>query len=347
MSAAMMNAVYYEEPRKFDVRQVPVPQVGDDDVLFKVVCCGVCGTDNHVHDGEFITTFPLVPGHEVVGIVADYGKNVHGFAMGDRVVADPGVTCGACFYCRRGTSLLCENFLGKGVSSAERGGFSEYITFHASKVYKIHNLTDEEATLVEPAACAIHGMDQLSAPVGVEALVIGAGPTGLILAQLLKLNGAMRVVIAANKGIKTQVAINLDAGDAYVELDREDPGPQWERLRKEYPYGFDVVVEATGSEKVANDAINYVRRGGTLMIYGVYDRSSTVHWSPAKIFGDEIRIIGSFAQTHCFPRAVQYLDSGKIRIKGMVTDVFTIAEYQKALDKLNSREAVKIAVRPQ
>ncbi|GBE87449.1 D-arabinitol dehydrogenase 1 [Sparassis crispa] len=334
--APTMNALYYHKPRDFEVRQVPIPQVGNDEVLFKVICCGVCGTDGHVHEGEFITKFPLIPGHEVVGIIVDFGGNVKGFTKGDRCVADPGVTASPHPY--------VTNFLGRGVSLD--GGFSEYIIFGAEKVYKIHNLTDEEATLCEPAACAIHGMDKLACPVGVDALVIGAGPTGLILAQLLKLNGAMRVVIAANKGIKTQIARQLDAGDEYIELDRENPETQWEKLKKENPYGFDVVIEATGSEKIANEAINYVRRGGTLMIYGVYDNAARVHWAPSKIFGDEIRIIGSFAQTYCFPRAVHYLDSGKIRVRGMVTDVFTIGDYQKALDKMNSRGALKIAVKP-
>lgn len=157
-------------------------------------------------------------------------------------------------------------------------------------MYKIHNLTDEEATLVEPAACAIHGMDKLNPPVGIDALVIGAGPTGLILAQLLKLNGASRVVVAANKGIKTQLAKELGAADEYIELDREDPSAQWEKFRQDNPHGFDVVVEATGNEKVANDSINYVRRGGTLMVYGVYSNDARVHWPPSKIFGDEIKV---------------------------------------------------------
>lgn len=113
-----------------------------------------------------------------------------------------------------------------------------------SKVYKIHNLTDIEATLVEPAACAIHGMDKLRPPVGVEVLLLGAGPTGLILAQLLKLNGAARVVIAANKGIKTQIARQINAADEYVEFDRQDPAPQWKKLKDDNPYGFDIVVSA-------------------------------------------------------------------------------------------------------
>ncbi|KAF4563818.1 N-terminal acetyltransferase A complex catalytic subunit ard1 [Pleurotus pulmonarius] len=226
------------------------------------------------------------------------------------------------------------------------GGFAEYVAFEAKKVYKIYNLTDEEATLVEPAACAIHGMDRLNAAVGIDALIIGAGPTGLILAQLLKLNGAAKVVIVANKGIKTQVAKDLDAGDVYIELDRDNPGPQWQQFKDDNPYGFDVVIEATGSASVANEAINYVRRGGTLMIYGVYSNDALVHWSPAQIFGNEIRIVGSFAQVLCFPRAVAYLDSGKINVKGMVTDVFKLEDYDKVLEKMKDKSAVKIAVRP-
>lgn len=339
-----MRALWYNKPREFEIRQVAIPQVGDDDVLLKVTCCGVCGTDAHIHDGEFISKFPLIPGHEAVGNVVKYGKNVQGFDIGDRCVADVGVTCDKCFYCRRGQSLLCENFNARGVT--QDGGFAEYIVYPYNKLYKIHNLTDEEATLLEPAACAIHGLDKLSPPVGVEVLLFGAGPTGLILAQLLKLNGASRVVIAANKGIKMDIAKDLEAGDEYIELDRKNPGPQWEKLKADNPYGFDIVVEATGVEKLANDAINYVRRGGTLMIYGVYEDKALVHWPPSKIFGDEIKIIGSFSQTYCFPRAVAYLDSGKVKVKGMVTDTYKLEEYQQALDKMSSRGAVKIAIKP-
>lgn len=153
------------------------------------------------------------------------------------------------------------------------------------KLYKIHNLTDLESTLLEPAACAIHGLDKLNPPVGIEVLLLGAGPTGLILAQLLKLNGASRVVIAANKGIKMDIAKTLNAGDEYIELDRKSPEAQWQKLKDDNPYGFDVVVEATGVEKLANESINYVRRGGTLMIYGVYEDKALVHWPPAKVRG--------------------------------------------------------------
>ncbi len=129
------------------------------------------------------------------------------------------------------------------VSTLSRVSALTYFTYsHKGKVYKVHNLTPIEATLVEPAACAIHGMDKLNPPVGVEVLLLGAGPTGLILSQLLKLNGAHKVVLAANKGIKMDLAKKMDVADEYVELDRQNPEDQWNKLKEENPYGFDIVV---------------------------------------------------------------------------------------------------------
>lgn len=118
---------------------------------------------------------------------------------------------------------------------------------HESKVYKISRLSDVEATLVEPAACAVHGLDRLfralpAGASGLEILLLGAGPTGLILAQLLRLNGAARVVVVANKGTKTRIAMSINAADEIIELDREAPEEQWKKLKEENPYGFDVVV---------------------------------------------------------------------------------------------------------
>nr|GAT48495.1 predicted protein [Mycena chlorophos] len=344
MPQGTMKALWYSAAENFDVRDVPIPSCGDDEVLIKVGACGICGTDAHIHRGEFISRFPLIPGHESVGTVVEVGKDVKGFTSGDRCVADVGITCDNCHFCRRGQHVLCENFESRGVT--QDGAFAEYVVYKQHKLYKIKNLSDEEATLVEPAACAVHGLDKLQATPGVEVLLLGAGPTGLILAQLLKLNGASRVVIAANKGIKMDIAKKLECADEYIELDRANPKPQWAKLKEDNPYGFDVVVEATGVESVANESINYVRRGGSLMIYGVYANEALVHWPPTKIFLDEIRIIGSFSQTHCFPRAVAYLDSGKVKVKGMVTDTFKLEEYQAALDKMNSRGALKICIKP-
>ncbi|KAF9069457.1 NADP+-dependent D-mannitol dehydrogenase [Rhodocollybia butyracea] len=343
-----MEAVYYHGVRNFEIVQTAIPEVGDDEVLVKVVACGICGTDQHISEGEFITKFPLIPGHEIVGVIEKLGNNVKSgpLKVGDRCAVDPSLTCQLCFYCRRGQPLLCENYEGLGVTMS--GGFAGYAVARANKVFHIDNITDEEATLIEPAACAVHGADKLALPVGADVLILGSGPTGLILAQLLKLNGAAKIVIAANKGIKTDLARKLGVADDYIEIDREsqDQESQWASIKKNYPHGFDAVIEATGSEKIANQSIEYVRRGGTLMVYGVYANDARVHWPTMKIMANEIRIIGSFAQMYCFPRAIAYISSGKVKVNDMVTHSFSVKDYQQALDKLASRTAVKIIVKP-
>ncbi|KAJ3492222.1 hypothetical protein NLI96_g100 [Meripilus lineatus] len=346
MPEGTMRALWYNSPRDFEIKQVPIPKCGDDDVLLK---------DAHIHEGEFIAKFPLIPGHEAIGKVVEVGKNVKDFQLGDRVVADVGISCDNCFYCRRGQAVLCENFHARGVT--QDGGFAEYIVYHQKKCYKIHNLTDEESTLLEPAACAIHGLDKLNPPVGIDVLLLGAGPTGLILAQLLKLNGAHKVVIAANKGIKMDIAKKLNAGDEYIELDRNNPAPQWDKLQDDNPYGFDVVVEATGVEKLAQDSMRYVRRGGTIMIYGVYENKAMVHWPPSKIFGDEIkasqpalvlqRLVELALSRRLLVHSLRHIASLELLHTLMeVTDVFKLEDYQAALDKMSSRGALKIAIKP-
>lgn len=123
------------------------------------------------------------------------------------------------------------------------GGFAEYCAYPAGKVFRIHNLSDIDATLIEPASCAAHGLEKIAPKFGSSVLMFGAGPTGLCLAQLLRLNGASNVVVAAPGGLKMDLARKLGAADVYVELSREDPSVQFEQIKMDNPYGFDIVVE--------------------------------------------------------------------------------------------------------
>jgi D-arabinitol dehydrogenase (NADP+) len=209
------------------------------------------------------------------------GPKVQGFQIGERVVADNSELCGVCFYCRRGDELFCVDFKALGVTM--NGGFAEYCAYPAGRVFKIKNLSDVDATLLEPASCAAHGLDKIAPKMGSSVLIFGAGPTGLVLAQMLRQCGGCRVVIAAPGGLKMDIAKNLDAGDEYVELSRTDASAQYAKIKAENPYGFDIVVEATGSVKILEDSIHYVRRGGKLVVYGVYSGKDRVSWPPSKI----------------------------------------------------------------
>ncbi|KAI1811703.1 GroES-like protein [Poronia punctata] len=262
----------YEKLEVWGIVEVPLPTLRPGDVLIKVKACGVCGTDLHIHEGEFIAEFPLIPGHETIGEVVGFADDVKAFKVGDRVAADNFELCGHCFYCRRGDELLCEDFKAHGILGLD-GGFAEYCSYPQGRLFKINNLSDVDATLIEPASCAMHGLEKIAPRPGSHALLIGAGPTGLMMAQFLQAGGW---------GEKMDLAKNLDAADFYVPLSRTNAAPQWEQIKKDNPYGFDIGMLppmrrifvpkarylASGSAKVLEDAINYVRRGGKLEQWG-------------------------------------------------------------------------------
>jgi D-arabinitol dehydrogenase (NADP+) len=338
-----MKAIVYHAPRQFDYRDQPDPLIEADEVLIEIAACGLCGTDLHIHEGEFAPRFPLIPGHEFTGRLAQIGSTVNGLSEGDRVVANSNEACGKCFYCLRGDFLLCENLAAYGVT--KNGGFAEFMKIKAGRVFKISHLTPREAVMVEPTACALHGMEVLDMKPGSDVLLFGAGPTGQVLAQLMKLNGAARLVVAAPPGPKLDLVERL-AADAVVAIDRKDPEPHRRRLRELSPKGFDYVVEATGAANLCEDALGVVRRRGTIMIYGVYPEKDFSRFRPFEIFRNELTIKGSFAQIDCFARALAYLENGKLKVNEIVTHEIPLRDYQRALELAWTRQGIKTAIIP-
>jgi D-arabinitol dehydrogenase (NADP+) len=338
-----MKAIVYSEPKVFAYTDVPDPNVRADEVLIRVKACGLCRTDMHIHEGHFISTFPLTNGHEFAGEIAEVGADVSAFKVGDRVVADNTELCGHCFYCRRDEPLYCENFVSHGCNCA--GGFAEYVAVKAEKTFPIQGLSWREAIMAEPTACAVHGLDVIALKPGSDVLMFGAGPTGLILAQLLKANGAARLVVAAPPGPKLELAAAL-AADQVVPVCRDDHGLHRAAIHNIFPNGFDTIVEATGAPGMFQDCLNYTRKGSQVIAYGVYPPDATTQVNPYDIFAQELVIKGSFAQTHCFDRAVTYLETGVVRVADMVTHEVPLAEYGRALEMMKNREGIKIAVCP-
>jgi D-arabinitol dehydrogenase (NADP+) len=188
-------------------------------------------------------------------------------------------------------------------------------------------------------------MEVLAMKPGSDVLLFGAGPTGQVLAQLLKLNGAGRLVVAAPAGPKLELVGRL-AADQTVVIDRIDPEKHRRQLHELSPTGFDYIVEATGSAAVCEDALQFTRRGGTLLVYGVYPEADSVRFNPFDLFRREITIKGSFAQIDAFPRALAYLESGKIKVNEIVSDEFDLKDWGSVLEHAWSRKGIKIAVVP-
>ncbi|MDR1797243.1 MAG: zinc-dependent alcohol dehydrogenase family protein [Clostridiales Family XIII bacterium] len=340
-----MRAVVYEEPKKFSVRDVPKPPVSGGQVLIEVKSCGICRTDAHIHNGAFISRFPLTPGHEFAGVVAEVGPDVKGFSVGDRVTADNTVLCGECYYCRRDIPLFCENFYSLGCNGP--GGFAQYVLVGYDKVFSISDrLSFRQAAFTEPTACAVHGMDVIEVRPGDDVLVFGAGPTGIILTQLLRHGGAGRVVVCAS----SQAKLDLVARGGYartVPMDRSDYGKHAKILREAFPRGFDIVIDATGASAVLQQAFDFVKPRGKVVVYGVCGEEETIEVRPYQFFEKEIKLLGSFAQTHCFDRALMFLEEGIVKVDDLVTDVYGLEDYAAALDRmLFGKDVLKVLVEP-
>ena len=190
-----MKAIQYTAPRQFAVVDLPKPEPGPHQVVIRVKACGICKTDLTIHDGSFLAKFPLVNGHEFAGVIDSVGSAVTEWKVGDRVTADNTELCGYCEPCRSDKPLYCENFNSHGCNMP--GGFAEYVLINHDKVFALSDkLSFEEATFTEPTACAVHGVDRIAPRFGDSILMFGAGPTGIILAQLLRRAGAGRMVIA-------------------------------------------------------------------------------------------------------------------------------------------------------
>src|SRR3954466_12991535 len=202
-----MKAVLYDAPRSFSVTDVPVPEAAPGEVRIKVDQVGVCGTDLHIHEGDFNAVFPLIPGHELVGVLDQLGEGATRFRIGEQVTVNPNVHCGLCQYCLAGRLILCENL--KGYGSNFPGFFAEYVTVPQELVFSTEGLGKGTAVFTEPASCAMHGLETLAVRPGASALVLGAGPTGLLLAQLIASGGASSVTVAAPTQFKLDTAKRL------------------------------------------------------------------------------------------------------------------------------------------
>jgi len=314
-------------------------------VLIQVIQTGVCGTDLHIHEGDFYAAFPLIPGHEIVGAIAGLGDGVDGFALGDRVTVNPNINCGYCHACRSGRPLLCSNL--KGIGTNWPGGFAEYLTAPADYTYSVEGLADDTAVATEPAACAMHGLETLQVKPGSTALVFGAGPTGLLLSQLLVTGGAAKVTVAASTTFKLDRARELGIDDIYL-MDRANLTADVTALMEASGgSGYDIVVDATGAPAVTETTVGLTRDGGTVMFYGVTGPDDTVRVSPYNIFRREITITGSFAEISSFPATIQALRSGRVKTDGLITHRYRIDDYADALKTLRSdRTAHKIVLTP-
>ncbi|HEX5837004.1 MAG TPA: alcohol dehydrogenase catalytic domain-containing protein [Anaerolineales bacterium] len=287
-----MKAAVMETVQCVKIKEVPIPEIGEDEVLIKVKNTGICGTDWSIYNGWYSADkLPMIPGHEFSGEIAQIRRNGHGFKEGDRVTADINMSCGHCYYCIRGDQLLCNNFTQLGIHTD--GTFAEYVK---AKVSLLHHLPDtlsfEEGAFIEPLSCCIHAAKAVNARIGGSMAIIGCG-LGVLHARMAVLRACAPVIVLGDNTKRLQIAKDMGA-DTIIDV-REVDDPVAAVLDLTDGRGVDYAIEAVGTTKTYEQAFAMLRKGGTLSAFGITGEQDTMQIRPFEFVLGEKKITGSCA----------------------------------------------------
>jgi D-arabinitol dehydrogenase (NADP+) len=319
----LMRAVQITKPGEFHFTEVPIPKVGDQDVLIRVAAAGICGTDIHIFKGEYEAVYPIIPGHEFSGTVAEVGKDVKYFMPGDRVTADPNIPCHRCGKCKRGYFNQCENLEAAGVT--RNGAFAEYVSVPEGVVFPIQDIPFREAAMIEPIACVIWGLKRVDPQPGDSALIFGAGPMGCLVTQALKTSGVSPIIVVDKIEWRLDIASKLGATNIFKMSQIDQLVSELNQL------DFEIVADATGVGQVLENAFQYVKPRGKLWVFGVVAPAETVRFSPYEIFRKDLSIIGSFAVNQTFTEAISFLKSGAVKVNPLISHQIPLERFDEAI----------------
>ena len=314
--AGRMKVLELVAPSQFVVSEKLKPVPGQGEVLIKVSCCGICGSDVHGMDNSSGRRIPpMVMGHEASGEIEQLGDGVDGWEVGARVSFDSMVYCGDCAHCQRGETNLCDERQVMGVSCEEfqrDGAFAEWVVVPARILERVpEGLSFEEAAFTEPLAVALHAVNLVKVKPGERALVVGAGLIGLLVVQALKRAGAGEVVAVDMDRKRLNLALELGASGAFTP--GEDCGAD-----------FDVAMEVVGAAPTLEKAVKAVRKGGRVGLVGnvVAEVPLALQWVVTR----EISLIGSCAAAGECTEALEAIASGEIKVKPLISAVAPLEE---------------------
>jgi L-iditol 2-dehydrogenase len=346
LNGHMTAAVLYGR-ENLRIEKVSIPTLGDGDALVRVKVALTCGTDlkvwRHGHHPRMIVP-PAVFGHELAGVVEELGDSVSAeLRPGARVVAANSAPCNECLFCRRGQSNLCQDLL------FNNGAYAEYIRIPARIVRQNllvipNHVSFQDAALLEPLACVLRGVDELRVRAGDTAVVIGCGPIGLKFVRVLSLRG-VRVIALGKRASQVQAAERLGAAAA-LDISRiPNPIPTVRGLT-EGGYGADAAIEAVGSPLTWQWALQMVRRGGAVNLFGGCLAGSSVELDPALLHYSELNIRSTFHHTPHFVRAaLDTISRGEIRAADFVTGEISLDELPNFFQHMKHRNGeLKMAV---
>ncbi|MCU0486430.1 MAG: alcohol dehydrogenase catalytic domain-containing protein [Anaerolineales bacterium] len=329
MLQAMMT-----QPGKIEFRQISLPQIQADEVLIQVKRIGVCGSDIHVFHGLHpYTSYPVVQGHEVSGVIAEWGTQVQSLTKGDKVVFMPQVTCGECYSCRHGMYHICDHLKVMGFQTS--GAAQEFFPVRADRVLKLpDSVSLDHAALVEPISVAVHALSRFGSVAGLNVLVLGAGTIGNLVAQVAVASGAKRVMITDVSPYKLEKA--SQCGLEYVaNTAQEDLGQAI--LNTFGPDKADLILECVGAQETITQAVINARKGSSIVVVGVFGEKPVVDLGLVQ--DRELSLIGTLMyQKKDYEHAIELVTNGELHLDQMVTHRFAFEDYLHAYQAIESSE---------
>ncbi|MEM8666218.1 MAG: galactitol-1-phosphate 5-dehydrogenase [Planctomycetota bacterium] len=344
-----MKALLLTEYKNMELTEVDEPAVGPDDVLIQVEACGICGSDIHGYDGSTGRRIPpLVMGHEAAGIVVATGENVTDLPEGTRVTFDSMVSCGDCWFCRRGQANLCDNRMVLGVSCGDyrrHGAFAERISVPRRIVYELpETLPFEHAALVEAVSVAVHAVNVTPTRLGDTAVIVGAGMIGLLTLQAARAAGASQIIAIDVNDKRLEVARELGA-DHGLRGDQGDVASKVRELTQ--GRGADISYEVVGATPTIKTAIESVRKGGSVTLVG--NVSPTVELPLQSVVTREVALRGTCGCNGEYPECIDLMNRGIIRVEPLITAKISLADGPQWFERLyaGDPEQMKVVVQPQ
>lgn len=340
MKVAVMNGI---GKMGFEERNIPNPKANE--VLVKLEYVGICGSDLHYYEtgaiGDYVVEPPFVLGHEPGGVVVEVGEAVHHLKVGDRVALEPGKTCGHCEFCKEGKYNLCPDVVFFATPPID-GVFQEYVAHEADLCFKLPgNVSTLEGALIEPLAVGFHAAIQGDAHLGQKAVVMGAGCIGLVTMMALKARGVSEVYVVDIMEKRLEKAMELGA-DGIINGAKEDVAERVGQLTD--GKGMDLVVETAGTEITTRQAIQIVKKGSNVVLVG-YSKTGEMNLPMSLVLDKELTFKTVFRYRHIYPMAIDAVASGKVNLKGIVTDIFQLEDAQKAMDySVNNKADIVKAV---
>jgi L-iditol 2-dehydrogenase len=342
-----VKALLLEDYNKLVIADVPVPEIGEEDLLVRVKACGVCGSDVHGFDGSTGRRIPpLVMGHEAAGVVEHVGARVTNFAPGDRVTFDSTVFCGDCAYCRRGEVNLCDNRRVLGVSCGDyrrHGAFAEYVAVPARISYRLpDSVPFEHAALIEALSVAMHAVNRKVPTPGEPLVVIGCGMIGLLIQQVLRAQGCGPIVAVDVDARRLAMAARLGA-DLTIDGRKDIVG-----AIHDYTEGRGALqsFEAVGFTETVQAAVRSVRKGGAVTLVG--NLKPLVDLPLQDFVTRELTLFGSCASRGEYPAAIALMERGGVDVASLISAIAPLDEGPQWFDRLHrgGEDLMKVILRP-